>query len=231
MQCRKAGSFEKARIPPGLYRLLVLDVAHLGVFVVASLALLLTPGPAVLYIVARSVDLGRRAGLVSAAGVALGTMVHVAAASLGVSAVLLSSVAAFRVVKYLGAAYLAYLGLRRLSGGEEAASPGPQATSLRRVFSQGIVVNVLNPKTALFFFAFLPQFVSPETSSLGVQVFQLGLLFVMMGLASDGAYAVVAGTLSTAIRRRVWVGRLQRYVGGTTLLGLGILAAAAGSEP
>ena len=94
----------------------VLDVAHLGVFVAASLALLLTPGPAVLYIVAGSVDLGRRAGLVSAAGVALGTMVHVLAAALGVSALLVSSVTAFRIVKYLGAAYLAYLGLRRLAG-------------------------------------------------------------------------------------------------------------------
>lgn len=206
------------------------DAVNLGLFVVASVVLLVAPGPAVLYIVARSLDQGRTAGLVSVAGVALGSLVHVIAAALGVSALLISSATAFRVVKYVGAAYLIYLGIRRLVGGDDVAAGEAEQTVLRRVFTQGIMVNVLNPKIALFFFAFLPQFVSPDTGSVALQVLALGFLFVLMGLISDSVYAVLAGTLGTAMRRRAWVGRLQRYVGGSTLLGLGVLAAVGGPD-
>lgn len=212
-------------IVPGMF-----DAVNLGLFVVASVVLLVAPGPAVLYIVTRSLDQGRTAGLVSVAGVALGSLVHVIAAALGVSALLISSATAFRVVKYVGAAYLIYLGIRRLVGGDDVAAGEAEPTVLRRVFTQGIMVNVLNPKIALFFFAFLPQFVSPDTGSVTVQVFALGFLFVLMGLISDSVYAVLAGTLGTAMRRRAWVGRLQRYVGGSTLLGLGVLAAVGGPD-
>lgn len=206
------------------------DAVNLGLFVVASIALLVAPGPAVLYIVARSLDQGRTAGLVSVAGVALGSLFHVVAAALGVSALLMSSATAFRVVKYVGAAYLIYLGIRRLAGGGAVTGAEAEPTVLRRVFTQGVMVNVLNPKIALFFFAFLPQFVSPDTGSITAQVLALGFLFVLMGLISDAVYAVLAGTLGTAMRRRAWVGRLQRYVGGGTLLGLGVLAAFGGSD-
>ncbi len=204
---------------------MVFETADLGLFIVASLALLLAPGPAVLYILARSLDQGRSAGLISVLGVALGSMVHVTAAALGLSAILVSSVTAFRIVKYAGAAYLIYLGVRRLLGGDSSGTAQPPAASRKRVFVQGVVVNVLNPKTALFFFAFLPQFVSPGSGSPALQIFLLGLLFVTLGLVSDGAYAILAGSFSTVMRRRAWVGRLQRYVGGSTLVGLGVLAA------
>ena len=133
------------------------EPSTLAVFVVAAVALLVTPGPAVLYIVARSVEQGRWAGLVSALGVHVGTLVHVAAAALGLSALLVSSALAFDIVKYLGAIYLVYLGIRRLLASDARAEAGAAAPrSLRRLFAQGIVVNVLNPKTALFFLAFLP---------------------------------------------------------------------------
>jgi len=135
------------------------EPSTLAVFVLAAVALLVTPGPAVLYIVARSVEQGRWAGLVSALGVHVGTLVHVAAAALGLSALLVSSALAFDIVKYLGALYLMYLGIRRLLTSDAAAAASAAAPrSLRRLFAQGIVVNILNPKTALFFLAFLPQF-------------------------------------------------------------------------
>ena len=203
---------------------------NVGLFLVASLVLLLAPGPAVLYIVARSLDQGRKAGFASVAGVALGSLVHVVAAALGVSALLISSATAFRVVKYVGAAYLIYLGLRRIFGGDDAGLGEAESAALRKLFTQGITVNVLNPKIALFFFAFLPQFVSPDAGPVAVQILVLGSVFVTMGLISDGLYAVLAGTLGTAVRRRAWVARLQRYVGGGTLLGLGVVAALGGSD-
>ena len=206
------------------------EAANLGLFVVASLVLLLAPGPAVLYIVARSLDQGRKAGFASVAGVALGSLVHVTAAALGVSALLISSATAFRVVKYVGAGYLIYLGLRRIFGGDDPDLHEAEPADLRKVFTQGVMVNVLNPKIALFFFAFLPQFVSPDAGPVAVQILVLGSIFVTMGLISDGLYAVLAGTLGTAVRRRAWVARLQRYVGGSTLLGLGVVAALSGSD-
>ena len=172
------------------------DPASLAVFAAAAIALLLTPGPAVLYIVARSVEQGRLAGLVSVCGIVTGTMVHVLAATLGLSALLASSALAFGVVKYAGAAYLVYLGVRRMLAPSEA--PAARAAlprrALSRLYRDGFVVNLLNPKTALFFLAFLPQFVDPARGAVGFQVAFLGLLFALMGLASDGLYALAAGT-------------------------------------
>lgn len=131
------------------------------IFIAASLALLLVPGPAVLYITARSVDQGRMAGLVSVLGVHLGTVVHVLAAAIGLSALVLTSALAFTIVKYAGAAYLIYLGLRRIFGDNGDETHTLKRESLNRIFWEGVVVNILNPKTALFFLAFLPQFVDP----------------------------------------------------------------------
>src|SRR5712671_1408526 len=138
----------------------------------------MTPGPAVLYIVTRSVEQGRRAGLVSVLGICTGTLAHVAAAALGISALLVASTNAFNVLRYLGAAYLIVLGIRTLSKRETAAGAVevPPA-SLRRIFAQGVIVNLLNPHTALFFFAFLPQFVDPSKGAVPVQIVTLGLLF------------------------------------------------------
>jgi threonine/homoserine/homoserine lactone efflux protein len=205
------------------------EASVLGLFVGAALVLLLTPGPAVLYIVARSVEQGRLAGLVSALGVHVGTLVHVAAAALGLSALLVSSALAFNVVKYLGALYLIYIGARKLLGWDRALE-GRTLTrhSLRRLFAQGVVVNVLNPKTALFFLAFLPQFVDVSRGAVGLQILTLGLLFVALGVVSDGLYAVAAGTAGEWIRRDGRVMRAERYVSGGVFVGLGVTAALAG---
>ena len=170
------------------------DASTFGLFVAAALALLLVPGPAVLYIVARSVDGGRLAGLVSVLGIHAGTIVHIAFAAIGLSAILASSATAFSVVKWLGVAYLAWLGLQRIfTREEETAPPTGEPKSLSRIVSQGLIVNVLNPKTALFFLAFLPQFVDPSRGAAWAQVMVLGALFVVLGLCTDGAYALLSG--------------------------------------
>lgn len=203
----------------------------LAVFVFAALVLLVIPGPAVLYIVAQSISRGRLAGIVSMLGIQVGGLVHVAAAAAGLSALLVRSAVAFNVVKYAGAAYLIYLGLRRFLGREEAAGPGaPPARSLRSLFAQGVVVNVLNPKTALFFFSFLPQFVDVEAGSVALQIGTLGLVFIMLAMLSDGLYALAAGSAARWLRGRSGVLRGERYATGSVLVGLGVLAAFSGTE-
>jgi threonine/homoserine/homoserine lactone efflux protein len=193
-----------------------------AVFVPAALVLLAIPGPAVLYVVATSVDGGRRNGLVSVAGIHLGSLVHVAAAVAGLSALIVSSAIAFSAVKYVGAAYLVYVGIRKLLGKDEPVQSFDRAPrSARRVFGQGVVVNVLNPKTALFFLAFVPQFVDPDRP-VWTQTIALGLCWVGLGLLSDGAYALAGGTLGGILRRRR---KTVRYASGTIFIGLGAVAA------
>jgi threonine/homoserine/homoserine lactone efflux protein len=202
------------------------DLASVAVFTGAALVLLLTPGPAVLYIVARSIDQGRRAGLVSMLGVHVGTLVHVAAAAAGVSALLAASAAAFSVVKYLGAAYLIYLGVRRLRDRPRGTAAGaPRPAPLRRAFADGVVVNVLNPKTALFFVAFLPQFVDVSRGHVGAQILALGALFVLLGLVTDGGYAVTAGTAAGWLRGHPRFLAGERWISGGLYIGLGMAAA------
>jgi len=202
------------------------DLASLGLFIAAALVLLITPGPAVLYIVARSIDQGRRAGLVSMLGVHAGTLVHVAAAAAGLSALLAASAMAFSVVKYLGAAYLIFLGVRRLlDRTTSVTSRRPERRHLRRAFLDGVVVNVLNPKTALFFLAFLPQFVMTARGDVGAQVLGLGLLFVGLGVITDGLYAVGAGTAAHWLRGNPHFVRSERWVSGSMYIGLGVAAA------
>jgi len=207
------------------------DLASLTVFVAAALVLLLTPGPAVLYIVARSIDQGRRAGLVSMLGVHAGTLVHIGAAAAGVSAILAASATAFGVVKYLGAAYLIYLGLRRLRHRAPAFAPSvPQRRRLRRAFLDGVVVNVLNPKTALFFLAFLPQFVDVSRGSAGLQTLTLGVIFVLLGLVTDGGYAVTAGTAAQWLRSHPRFLASEPWIAGGMYIGLGVAAALSSSH-
>jgi threonine/homoserine/homoserine lactone efflux protein len=204
------------------------ETGTFGVFALAALALIVVPGPAVLYIVAQSIDGGRVAGLVSALGVALGGLVHVAAAAIGLSALLVSSATAFTVVKLVGAAYLIGLGLHTLLRRREPPDPAvARERRLRRIFSQGVVVNVLNPKTALFFLAFLPQFVAPDRGSVALQLLVLGLLFVVLAVLSDSLWALGAGTASERLRASRRFLALQRYVSGTVFVGLGALTAAA----
>jgi len=200
--------------------------ATLGVFALAALALLAVPGPSVLYIVTQSIRDGRRAGLVSMLGIQTGALVHVTAAALGLSALIASSAAAFAALKYLGAAYLIFIGVRRLLGRDEADVSEPaERRELKRLYAQGIVVNVLNPKTALFFLALLPQFVDPERGPVVLQVLVLGLVFVALALVSDGLWALFAGTFGDRLRYSQGFRRVHRYVSGGVFLGLGILAA------
>ena len=207
------------------------DAGTFALFLAAAFALLIVPGPAVVYIVAQSIVLGRVAGLVSTLGIGVGSLVHVAAAAIGLSSLLVSSAEAYTVVKYAGAAYLVFLGVRRLLGRDEPFDPEVrQRKPLSRLFRQGVVVNVLNPKTALFFFAFLPQFVDVEAGAVGAQIAVLGVIFVMLGLVSDGTYALVAGTLSGWLRGSQRVLRVQRYVSGTVFVGLGVATALSGGR-
>jgi len=203
------------------------DAGTLAVFAAASLALAVVPGPAVLYIVAQSVQGGRRAGVVSAFGVSTGGMFHVAAAVVGLSAVLAASAEAFTVVKLVGAAYLVYLGIRTLLSRDDRIAGRDAEPTLASTYRRGVIVNILNPKTALFFLAFLPQFVDPDGSTRG-QLAVLGLLFVAIALTTDLIWALVAGTAGAVLRRSRAFLRLQRYVSGTIFVGLGALAATTG---
>jgi threonine/homoserine/homoserine lactone efflux protein len=199
------------------------DASTLLIFAAASLALAVVPGPAVLYIVARSVDQGRLAGLVSALGIGAGGLVHVVAATVGLSSLLASSATAFTIVKYAGAAYLILLGIRRLMTPERLEDEVAHAPrTRRRLFVDGLVVNVLNPKTALFFLAFLPQFVDPDEGFATLQILVLGLLFAMIALCSDCVWALAAGTVGSWLRRSRWYLGAKRWVTGTVFVGLGL---------
>jgi threonine/homoserine/homoserine lactone efflux protein len=207
--------------------------ANLGLFVGAALVLLLIPGPAVLYIVARSVEQGRLAGFVSDLGIHAATLVHVLAAALGLSALLASSALAFSIVKYAGAAYLIWLGLKKIFGRSEAPNEDVKLErySYARLFRDGFIVNLLNPKTALFFLAFPLQFIEQSASHVDVasQIAFLGLLFAALGFVTDGCYALVAGTAGNMLKRSRAYLRFERYVSGTLFIGLGVTAALAGN--
>jgi len=203
------------------------SASTLALFSLAAVALAVVPGPAVAYIVTQSVDKGRRAGIVSAFGIASGGLVHVVAATVGLSALIASSATAFTAVKLVGAAYLIVVGIRRiLSRDEPEPSPESEPTPLRQLYAQGVVVNVLNPKTALFFLAFLPQFVDGD-GSVALQVGILGLLFASIALLSDLAYALLADALAGRVRRSGRAARVRRFATGGIFVALGVSAAAA----
>ena len=210
------------------------DASTFALVVAAALVLLVVPGPSVLYVVARSIEGGRTAGFVSVLGVQTGAILHIAFATLGLSAILASSAVAFSVVKWLGAAYLVWLGLRRIFGSDdEEDEVAVEPARLSRVFSQGVLVNTLNPKTALFFLAFLPQFVDPSRGAAWTQILLLGATFVILALCSDGLYALLSGTASGWLQRKVKgtaFRRGQRFVSGGVLIALGAVAAVSGKD-
>jgi threonine/homoserine/homoserine lactone efflux protein len=209
----------------------MIDPTSLTLFITAALLLLLAPGPAVLYIVARSIEQGRAAGMVSVLGIGIGSLTHIALAALGLSALLLASSLAFTLVKFAGAAYLVWMGVRSLLSRDREAVDGPAAppsAGLTRIFWQGAVVNVLNPKTALFFLAFLPQFVDPARGPVALQILLLGAIFTGLAVASDSLYALAAGSLGAALRKRRGLQRLQRRLSGLVMVVLGVGAALAG---
>jgi threonine/homoserine/homoserine lactone efflux protein len=200
-----------------------------GLFALAALTLLVIPGPAVLYIVGRSIDQGRAAGLASVLGVTTGTLIQIGLATVGLSSLVLASAIAFDVVKYAGAVYLIVLGIMRLRSRRTAIVHGErEPRTLRRLYTQGVIVNTLNPKTALFIFALLPQFVDVDAGHVWLQVLVLGLTLCCLGLLSDSAYAFVAGTVADRLRGSRTMARVERWFGGTVLVGLGIAAAAVG---
>jgi threonine/homoserine/homoserine lactone efflux protein len=198
-------------------------------FLIASFVLAITPGPGVFYIVTRSLVQGRRYGLVSVAGVALGNLGNALAASLGLAAVFAVSALAFTVVKYAGAAYLVWLGVRMLRAPlTTQRTDAPTAASLGRVFRDGFIVALLNPKTAVFFAAFLPQFLTAGVAPIG-QSMALGALFVAIAAVTDSAYALAAGAIAPGLRG-AGLRRGSRALGGSVFIGLGIFTALAGSR-
>jgi threonine/homoserine/homoserine lactone efflux protein len=208
-----------------------LSHSSLLLFVTGAAILLVIPGPAVTYIVSRSIGQGRAAGFVSAMGITVGTLFHIVAATLGLSALLVSSVLAFQFVKYAGAAYLIFLGIRMLRRDDAQLPESANGDSkLGRIFGQGVLVNLLNPKTALFFLAFLPQFVEPARGHASLQIFELGVLFALMGWFSDSMWALAAGTVAEHIRRSAPLRKVQKNVSGGALIALGLASAFSGAK-
>jgi threonine/homoserine/homoserine lactone efflux protein len=199
------------------------DLSTIALFSLAALALIVVPGPSVIYVVTRGLQQGRRAALVSALGIEAGGLVHVTGAALGLSALIVSSATAFTVVKYAGAAYLVWLGVRELRGrsasDEERVAEEPVPAG--RLFWQGVLVNALNPKTAIFFLAFLPQFVDPARGAVAFQVAVLGFVFISIALVSDSVWGLAAGTFGPRLRTRVRQ-RVQRWGSGSVFVALGI---------
>jgi threonine/homoserine/homoserine lactone efflux protein len=207
------------------------DTHTFALFALASFVLVIVPGPAVLYILTRSVSQGRTAGLVSAVAVNVGSLVHVLAAVVGLSVILAQSAVAFNVIKWAGVAYLAWIGVRTLRSSDAVFSaPTTAPTSLRRVFIQGVLVNILNPKVAIFFLAFLPQFIDPTSSNAAFQSLILGLTLVTIGLISDSVYALVGGSIGNVFRSNPSFARRTRIGAGMTYLALSGVAAITGAR-
>jgi threonine/homoserine/homoserine lactone efflux protein len=204
----------------------------LAVFALAAFVLIVIPGPGVIYVVTRSIEHGRTAGLISALGVDTGNLTHALAAAVGLSALVASSAEAFTIVKFAGAGYLIYLGIRALStsGDQEVDEPADAGRSWRTLFLWGYLVELLNPKTALFFLAFLPQFADPARGSVGLQIMILGICFTGIAVVSDCTYAFLAGAAGRRLRRW-WDRRRIDRASGVIYIGLGLLAAFSHGRP
>ena len=205
-------------------------LTHWGIFLTAALLLAITPGPGIFYVLTRSIRGGRQEGVHSSLGTAVGGLVHVMAAALGISAILASSAIAFLVVKYAGAAYLIYLGITTIRQTDkvpplENAAEEPS----RNAFHQGITTEVLNPKTALFFLAFIPQFVNPA-GNVALQFLLLGSISVSFNTLADLVVATLAGPIGQRLRSSVRLRRRQQQVSGGMLVGLGLYVAFADAE-
>jgi threonine/homoserine/homoserine lactone efflux protein len=204
------------------------DASTLLLFVGASLALIVIPGPAVIYLVTRSLDQGRQAGIVSVLGVETGTFAYALAAAAGLTGLIAASETGFAIVKYAGAAYLVYLGVATLLGRGRGSVHEPATGGRSHLYVKGLLVQLLNPKVAIFFLAFLPQFVDPARGPDAVQILVLGTVFTLLAMLSDGAYVLLAGTVGQRLRSDLRARR--RLVSGGVCIGLGITAALAGSS-
>ena len=201
----------------------MIELGTLLVFLGAVLVLAITPGPDMLYIIARGAGQGRQAGLVSALGVGVGILVHTLIAALGLSALLQASAYGFEIIKFLGAGYLIFLGIRMLFSGDELALGSRlKSTNLRKIFVQAVVTNVLNPKVALFFIAFLPQFVDPDFGSTLVQFIFYGVLITFIGTGINLLIALAAGYVDGIIKSKPNYLRVQRLATGGIFVALGV---------
>lgn len=213
----------------GMLTGLLPDSSALALFMVATIMLNLTPGPDMLYVIANSVGGGRRAGVSAALGIGGGTIVHTCAAAIGLSALLMSSASLYDAVRYAGAAYLIYLGVRSFaSRSAEAGAAGRRQTSPWAAFRQGVATNVLNPKVAIFFLAFLPQFVDPSRGSAGWQFILLGTMFNISGTTVNVVVALISGRVGESLRSRPAVARVQQWFTGSVFMALGARLAIAG---
>lgn len=200
----------------------MLDPTTFGIFFAAALVLAIVPGPGMLYVLARTLRGGRREGLLSTLGTALAGMLHTLAAAVGISALLAASAAAFTVVKWAGAAYLIYLGIRTILARGAASEADPALSPVTRgALMQGFVTEVLNPKTALFFLAFIPQFINPAGNAF-VQFVLFGFITTLLTSGADLLVVLAAGPLSGVLRRNRRLHTVQRLASGGTLLGLGV---------
>ncbi len=208
------------------------ETATFGLFLVAAVTLAITPGPGIFYVLARSIKGGRREGYASSAGTAVGGLFHVVAAALGVSAVLAASATAFAVVKYAGAAYLIYMGIRTITAKDTVLELDEEGVrrETKRAFLQGVTTEMLNPKTALFFLAFIPQFVNLYDPALPVvvQFMVLGGISVLLNTTADVVVATLAGPIGQQLKRRARLRKAQRVVSGVSLMALGAYVALAG---
>ena len=190
-------------------------------FLFAAFMLNIAPGPDMLYVIGRSLGQGRKAGIVSALGIFVGCWAHILAAAFGIAALLRSSPIAFNMVRYAGAAYLAYLGVKMIVQRSNIAQQQPNPASLASIFRQGVITNVLNPKVALFFLAFLPQFVDAHRGRVVWQILLLGLIFNVGGTAVNLGVAYAGGTLGELLRRNARFARIQQWFTGLVFIGLG----------
>ncbi|GCF10530.1 LysE family translocator [Dictyobacter arantiisoli] len=193
-------------------------------FLMAALALNITPGPDMLYVLTRGASLGRRAGVVSALGIATGSLIQTGIVALGLAGLLQAVPLLFTILKIAGALYLAYLGIRMLLSRQSALTAHRELpnTSLWRVYSQGIITNVLNPKVALFYIAFLPQFIDPAWGHVPMQLFLLGTLFNISGTLVNTLVAVLAGLIGIWLKRNEKSARFLNWLTGGIFIGLGV---------
>jgi len=205
---------------------MIVETTTLISFSIASALLVAMPGPATLYIVTRSLDQGRSAGLASVLGISTGMLIHFLAAGLGLSALLMTSATAFSAVKYAGALYLVYLGIQKIRSNQTLALKSTIASkSLAKIYYQGVIVNMLNPKAAVFCLAFLPQFIDPSKGPVWQQLTVLSIVFICIGLTGDGTYALIAGKMRRWLTQNPLFLRRQKYVVGGTYIALGMAAA------
>ena len=199
------------------------DLATIGAFIVVVIGLFLIPGPAVFLTITRAAQGGRKTGIMTGLGIATGDFIHALLAAVGFSAILMTSAVAFTIVKFVGAAYLLYMGIRAIFARASISGMSDvKQVSASQAYGQGILVEVLNPKTALFFLAFFPQFVNPENGSIISQFLILGIIFVVMGIAYTTILAIGTGTIGRLMKRESGISRWGGKVVGLVYIGIGL---------